>query len=240
MRADDPSWPYQDPSGDNPDWAAGNGHPSWPAGSNGQDWTAGDDSWLGGSNGPNWAAGDDRWPGSDSPPAWPYGEDHPSWPAGSNGPNWTAGDDRWPGGDNPPAWPYGEDHPSWPAGSDRPDWPRGGGRPASQGREAAAGPQHDPRRPTAPPSAPAARVRVPAGGPDGTQQWPGQSAMPADAAAPYYEVAFGDGRVQVLLPSASQDWPTGADAGSADMRQLTGEGPAELLDPVRQDAGGFR
>ncbi len=45
MRADETSWPYNDPGGDEPDWATGDGHPSWPANGNGQDWTAGDDSW---------------------------------------------------------------------------------------------------------------------------------------------------------------------------------------------------
>ncbi|MGN6174640.1 MAG: hypothetical protein ACTHPS_17100 [Streptosporangiaceae bacterium] len=76
---------------------------------------------------------------------------------------------------------------------------------------------------------PGARMRVPAdGGPDGAAQWSGQHA--AGAAPPSnYEVAFGNGPVQVLLPSAGQEWPAGA-----------GEGPAELHDPVQQDAGGFQ
>src|SRR5207344_1529330 len=163
---------------------------SWPyhdPGSDAPDWAAG-------GNGQDWTAGDDSWPGG-------------------NGQDWTAGDDSWSAGGNPPGWPYGEDHPSWPAGSDHPGWPRAGGGSASQGREPAAALHHDPRSPTAPPPAPVARrVRVPAGGgPEGTQQW---SAQPGPAAGtappPYYEVAFGEGRVQLLAPSANQDWPAGA------------------------------
>src|SRR6478609_6947655 len=72
MRADETSWPYNNPGGDEPDWAAGDGHPSWPANGNGQNWTAGDDSWPVNGNGPGW----------------PYGEDHPSWPAGGNTQDW--------------------------------------------------------------------------------------------------------------------------------------------------------
>ena len=59
MRADETSWPYNNPGGDEPDWAAGDGHPSWPASGNGQDWTAGDDSWPANGNGQDWTAGDD-------------------------------------------------------------------------------------------------------------------------------------------------------------------------------------
>src|SRR6516162_512570 len=92
MRADETSWPYNNPGGDEPDWAAGDGHPSWPANGNGQDWTAGDDSWPANGNGQNWTAGDDSWPVTGNGPAWPYGEDHPSWPAGGNGQDWPRTD----------------------------------------------------------------------------------------------------------------------------------------------------
>ena len=81
MRADETSWPYNNPGGDEPDWAAGDGHPSWPANGNGQNWTAGDDSWPANGNGQDWTAGDDSWPvnGNGNGQDWPYGEDHPSW-----------------------------------------------------------------------------------------------------------------------------------------------------------------
>ena len=84
MRADETSWPYHNPGGDEPDWAAGDGHPSWPANGNGQDWTAGDDNWPANGNGQDWTAGDDSWPvnGNGNRQDWPYGEDHPSYPAG--------------------------------------------------------------------------------------------------------------------------------------------------------------
>src|SRR6266550_2389583 len=199
MRADETSWPYNNPGGDEPDWAAGDGHPSWPASGDGQDWTAGDD-------------------------------------------NWTAGDDNWPGSGNGQDWPYGEDHPSWPAGGNTQDWPRAGGGPATPRREPAAALHHDPRVPTAPPppAAPVARVRVPAnGGPDGAQQRPAPRGA-GRAEAPYYEVAFGEGRVQVLVPSDDQDSPAGVRPGTGEMPQLAVEDPAELLDPVRRDPGGFR
>src|SRR5437762_1053462 len=167
--------------------------------------------------------------------SWPYnapGRDNPDWSADNGSADdgrqdWTAGDDNWPPNGASPGWPYGEDHPSWPA-SGGPDWPRADGGSPPRGREPAAAPRHDPRSPTTLPPAPGPRVRVPAdGGPDGAAQWSGQYA--AGSAPPSnYEVAFGSGPVQVLLPSAGQDWPAGA-----------GERPAELHDPGQQDAGGF-
>ncbi|HEY3035721.1 MAG TPA: hypothetical protein VGJ54_13830 [Streptosporangiaceae bacterium] len=176
--------------------------------------------------------------------SWPYnapGRDDPDWSADNGSaddgrPDWTAGDDNWPPNGASPGWPYGEDHPSWPA-SGGSDWLRAGGGSSPRGREPAAAPRHDPRSPTTLPPAPGPRVRVPAdGGPDGAAQWSGQYA--AGAAPPSnYEVAFGNGPVQVLLPSAGQEWPAGADAG--EMPHFAGERPAELHDPVQQDAGGF-
>ena len=177
MRADETSWPYNNPGGDEPDWAAGDGHPaarqrqrpgldhgddSWPANGNGQDWTAGDDSWPVNGNGN----------GQD----WPYGEDHPSYPANGNGQDWTAGDDKWPVNGNGPAWPYGEDHPSWPPAAT----PRTGRAPVAD--PSRHGGSRRPHCTTTPACrrhrrrqrAPVARVRVPAnGGPDGAQQRPG-------------------------------------------------------------------
>ena len=176
--------------------------------------------------------------------SWPYnapGRGDPDWSADNGSaddgrPDWTAGDDSWPPNGASPGWPYGEDHPSWPA-SGGPDWPRADGGSPPRGREPAAAPRHDPRSPTTLPPAPGPRVRVPAdGGPDGAAQWSGQYA--AGSAPPSnYEVAFGSGPVQVLLPSAGQEWPAGADAG--EMPHFAGERPAELHDPGQQDAAGF-
>src|SRR5262249_25155972 len=131
---------------------------------------------------------------------------------------------------------------SWPAGNgpgrtadgDHPSWPRAGGGPAPRGREPAAARRHDPRSPTAPPPAPMGRVPVPAGGgPGGMGQWAGQQAA-AGTAPPYYEVAVGNGPVQVMLPPTTQESPT----GTGEMPQFTGESLAGLRDPVRQDAAG--
>ena len=102
---------------------------------------------------------------------------------------------------------------------------------------------HDPRVPMAPPppAAPVSRVRVPASGePDGAHLRSGPQGAAGPAGAPYYEVAYGEGRVQVLVPSADQDYPSDVRAGTREMPQLAAQSPAELLDPVRQDAGAFR
>jgi hypothetical protein len=172
------------------------------------------------------------------PAGWPYqdpGGDDPDWTGGGDHPDWTAGDDGWPAGGASPGWPYGGDHPSWPASSDHPDWPRGGGS-AVPGREPPAV-RHDGHRRAASPPAPAAPVRVPAGDePDEARHWSGQQG----AAAAYYDVAAGDGWVQVLLPSDSQHWPAAADGSTGQLPQITANGPAGLLDPVRQDIGGFQ
>jgi hypothetical protein len=262
MRADDASWPYHDPSGEDPDWTPAGGrsgwaagidhpsdidHPSFPAGGNGRNRAAGDDSWP--SGGGNWPYGEEHpsWPADDSRPAgWPYGEDHPSWPAGNTGPNWTAGDDSWVAGNESwtagdegwmagnggePDWPYGEDHPSWPAGG-----PGGGGGPAAPRREPEPTMHHDTRRAVAPRQAPAGRVRGPAtGGPDAAPQWAG----PGDVAAPGLEAVAGNGPVQVLAPSAGQDWAAGGRVSTGELRRITGESAAEMPDPFGQAAGGF-
>src|SRR5215831_17364725 len=192
MRADETSWPYPNPGGDEPDWAAGDGQPSWPADGIRQDWAAGDDRWAR--------------PGS-SGPSLPYGDDHPSWPAGGNGQ----------------------------------DWPRADGGPAAPRREPAAQMHHDPGVPMAPPPPPVSRVRVQATGePDRSQQRSGPRGAADPAGAPYYEVAFGEGRVQVLVPPADQDYPADVRAGTGEMPQLAAQNPAELLDPVRQDTSAFR
>src|SRR5215470_13430683 len=80
MRADEASWPYGNPGGDEPDWAAGEGHPSWPAEGNGQNWTAGDDSWPANGNPQDWTAGDDSWPAGGSAQDWPRADGGPAAP----------------------------------------------------------------------------------------------------------------------------------------------------------------
>jgi len=228
MRADPARWPYNDPGNDDPDWTAGVGQTGW---------TAGDDSWPGGATGPNWTAGDDSWTGGGgASPGWPYGEDHPSYPA-SNDPPGSPGY-----GGATPGWPYGENHPSYPASNDPPGSPGYGG-PGAPGREPAPARDRNGRQAAGPAPARAAQTRIQAGGglnemhgAGRAQQWPGQQA--ADAAA-YYDAAAGDSRVQVL-PPANQDWQASAGVGTGEMPTITANGPAELLDPVRQNGEGFR
>ena len=151
--------------------------------------------------------------------SWPYSDsDEPGWP-------YSAGEDR-------PSWPYpgGQDHRSWPAGGGRSVVPR----------EPAAALPDDNRWQTAA----AMRRRAPAGRAlDGTQR---RSGHRATAAGPVprgnYEIPFGGGRTQVIPgePAAvSQQWAAPPAAGVGEVRQPPGEGPVELLDPLRRDAGGF-
>src|SRR5262249_35194144 len=140
-----------------------------------------------------------------------------------------------------PSWPVSS-RPDWTADGDHPSWPREGGGSAPRGREPTAAPRHDPRSPTAPPPAPVGRGPVPAGRGPGAAGGGGDPRAArgrgAGAAPPYYEVAVGDGPVQVMLPPTNQEWPAGT--GTGQMPQLSGEGLAELRDPVRQDAAGSR
>jgi hypothetical protein len=148
----------------------------------------------------------------------------------------------WPYSDSDePGWPYSaeEDRPSWPypSGQDHPSWPAGGGGSAVPRELAAALPDDDRWQ-----AAAAMRRRVPAGrAVDGTQR---RSGHPATAAGPVprgnYEIPFGGGRAQVVPgepAGAGQQWAAPPVAGVGEVRQLAGEGPAELLDPVRRDAG---
>ena len=150
----------------------------------------------------------------------------------------------WPHSDSDePCWPYsaGEDRPSWPypGGQDHRSWPAGGGRSVVP-REPAAALPDDNRWQTAA----AMRRQAPAGRAlDGTQ---GRSGHRATAAGPVprgnYEIPIGGGRTQVIPgePAAvSQQWAAPPAAGVGEVRQPPGEGPVELLDPLRRDAGGF-
>jgi vacuolar-type H+-ATPase subunit H len=149
----------------------------------------------------------------------------------------------WPYSDSDePGWPYSaeEDRPSWPypGGQDHPSWPAGGGGSAVPREPAAALPDDDRWQ-----TAAAMRMRVPAGrARDGTQR---RSGHRPTAAGPVprgnYEIPSGDGRTQVAPgePAAGQQWAAPRVAGVREVLQLPREGPAELLDPLRRDPGGF-
>ena len=151
-------------------------------------------------------------------PGWPY-PDHPSWPASDLGRPLT-----------------GDDYPSWPAADPGGGWAgpggpaaRPGGPPPGRGRPATAGTagpapapavHHDPtpRQPVAQvPPARGRHVRVPAGyarhpapADDTPQRWSAQLARTTGPIPQtYYDLAFGDGRLQVMLtetPGAGQGW----------------------------------
>jgi hypothetical protein len=124
----------------------------------------------------------------------------------------------WPYSDSDePGWPYSaeEDRPNWPypGGQDHPSWPAGGGRSAVPREPAAALPDDNRWQTAAGP--------VPRGN---------------------YEIPFGGGRPPVIFgePAAvAPQWAAPPVAGVGEVRQPPGEGPVELLDPVRRDAGGF-
>ena len=211
-------------------------HPSWPAGATDGDW-------------PQPGTDYGRWPATEDRPGSFEGADHPSWP--------TSDASGWQQGAADPSWPYpGADHPSWPAGAaggdwpqpgaDYPSWPAGGpgsgwvpthGEGAWQQRQAPVVQHHDERWQTAapvPPRAPVPATRWeyparPSGAHAKTGQWSAKLARTQDAAPQtYYELAFGDGRLQVMLtepPAARQEWATGAHA-----RQV------EVLEPPRGQA----
>jgi hypothetical protein len=224
-------------------YVPGTDHPSWPAGADAGDWPqpgtdypswpAGDQAdWFGEANQPHWSGADQAgWPadgaaggrpadGAD--PSWPYpGADHPSWPAGA---------DR---GD----WPQpGTDYPSWPAGGPGGDWVPAGGEATWSHREAPTTQHHDERWQTQTPVSPRAPVPVtrweyparPAGAHAKTQQWSAQLARTQDPVAQtYYDLAFGDGRLQVMLtepPAAERGWAGGGHARPVEVIEH-GSGP---------------
>ena len=205
--ANEPDWPYPD-------------HPSWPAGSTGRPLTPDHPSWP--ASGVGRPIGYGRHDGT--PPDVPY-RDHPSWPAGDAGR--VASDD----------------YPSWPAGGPGGRWAASAGRPPAGGaphHELATEPvpavHHDPypRRPA--PHVPPARgrhVRGPAGygyprtgvpADDIPQRWSAQLARnTGPIPQTYYDLAFGDGRLQVVLtetPGGDPGWA----AGGGNTLQLPGPG----------------
>ena len=254
---DEPSWLTG--RDDHPDWPAGGGdHPSWPAGS--QDPGLGGGAGGGdypngplvaktpagrlagattpvpaGSQDPGWPAGGDypSWPEGGVDPGWPPapesgldgGGDHPSWPAGGGGePGWaaaaaTARTGRLAGATTPAGPPVAKTPAGPPA--DYLSWPDGGGAVLPE-REPVAAMHHDDRVASGPPSAPMPRVRVPAGG-HPTEHNSGQHRRP------WQRHRRRDHITKAARPRAGRRTPE----PSGDVMQLTGDSPAELLDPVR-------
>jgi len=204
-------------------------HPSFPGGSY-----------------PGGPGADPRWPGPN-----PRLTDHPSFPGGS-----------YPGAPSPD--PRLTDHPSFPGadprypgarrpGADHSSWPGSTGGPAGPRRQASPEPQdgHPPR--AASPQAAGARTAAgiwgppdapPGGATDRTQQSSTQVARTAGAATQaYQDVAFGDGRLPVVLtgtPAVGWAGATGLDARPEDLVQLAGGQTAQLADAIRRDAGEFQ
>jgi len=176
------------------------------------------------------AAGDDGQAGGPDPQGWPY-PDHPSWPASDLGrpvadddyPSWPATD---PGGGR-----AGRGGPAARPGGPIPEG--GSGLPQRERLEPAPTVHHGPAPGQAVAQVPPARgrhVRAPAGypgaaGPVGEtpQRWSAQLARTTGPIPQtYYDLAFGDGRLQVVLteaPGANQGWGSPA---ATNMLQLTG------------------
>jgi hypothetical protein len=216
--SDGQDWPYPD-------------HPAWPAGDRGRALTPDHPSWPATDLGrPVGTAVDYGRPASADRTGWPY-PDHPSWPASDLG--------------RPLA---DDDYPSWPAAEPGGGWAGPGGPPARPGGSPPGGgaglPQrerlgpapapavhHDPNPRQPAPQVPPARgrhVRAPAGysshpGADDTPQpWSAQLARTTGPIPQtYYDLAFGDGRLQVVLTEAPADQGRAGPAAT-NVLQLTG------------------
>jgi hypothetical protein len=225
----------QTTSGEGPDWLYPD-HPSWPANGPGSPLTPDHPSWPATDLGPPvGVAADYGRTGAPDRPGWPY-PDHPSWPAsGLSRPLADDDDSGWPATD-----PRGDEGgPSGPAA--HPGGPPAGGgadlpRRERLGAAAAPGVHHDPapRQPvTQVPPARGRHVRAPVGysgrpGHDGSaddaqQRWSAQLARTTGPIPQtYYDLAFGDARLQVVLteaPGADQGWGQPA---ATNVLQLTG------------------
>jgi hypothetical protein len=229
---DHPSWPV---GSERPDWPQpGTDYPSWPANANQPDWPGDGDqqSWFEG-------AADPRGPAGATDPYWSYpGADHPSWPAGAGGADWPQ---------------PGADYPSWPAGAPGGGWAPERGGSAWQRQEAPVVQHHDERWQAARPPAPVASAPVPAtrsGYPAKryagahAKTWSAKLARTQDAAPQtYYELAFGDGRLQVMLtepPTAEGGWTTSRHARPVGVLQLGSEQAAPVVEEDLRNSDSLR
>jgi hypothetical protein len=161
----------------------------------------------------------------------PPGADYPSWPAGAGDPDWVPGADHpsWPAGADGPDWPQpGTDYSGWPAGDPGYGWSPDSGGASRPQLEPAVVRHHEQRRQT-PAPVPATRYEYPypatppGDGRAGTQRWSARLARTQDTAAQtYHELAFGDGRLQVMLtepPAADDEWMTGGQGRTVEVLQ---------------------
>ena len=233
-----------------PDWSYfGDDHPSWPVGSEGPGWP------QPGTDYPNWPANADHsgWSGDDGQQGWFEGGPDPRGPAGVTDPYWSypaADHPSWPAGAGGADWPQpGADYPSWPAGAPGGGWAPGHGGSAWSQQEAPVAHYYDERRQTAGQPAPVASARVPAtrsGYPAKryvgahAKTWSAQLARTQDTATQtYYELAFGDGRLQVMLtepPKSGQEWTTGMHAQRLEANDFRNSDAVQIAERILSDA----
>jgi hypothetical protein len=205
--------------------------PGWPQpGADYSSWSGdgGDSGWIEGAVDPRGSAG-----GAD--PNWSYpGADHPSWPAGAGGADWPQ---------------PGADYPGWPADAPGGGWAPERGGSAWSRQEAPVAQHHDERRQTARQSAPVASAPLPAtrsGYPAKryvgahAKTWSAQLARTQDTATQtYYELAFGDGRLQVMLtepPKTAQAWASGGHARPLEADDLRNSDAVQVAERILSDA----
>ena len=250
-RTTDPRPGYRPDSQAEPDaepgWSYfGEDHPSWPVGSEGPDWPQpGTDypSWPANADHSGWSGdgGQQGWSEGAADPHWSYpAADHPSWPAGAGGADWPQ---------------PGADYPSWPAGAPGGGWAPERGGSAWSPQEAPVAQHHDERQqpasvasaPVA--SAPVASAQVPAtrsGYPARryvgahAKTWSAQLARTQDTATQtYYELAFGDGRLQVMLtepPKTGHAWALGGHARPLESDDLRNSDAVRIAERILSDA----
>jgi len=228
------------------DWSYfGNDHPSWPVGSEGPGWPqAGTDypSWSGDGDQQAWFEGtvDPRGSAGGADPHWSSpSADHPSWPAGAGGADWPQ---------------PGADYPSWPAGAPGEGWAPERGGSAWRRQEAPVAQHHDERWQAAGRQAAVATAQVTSAPVPATRQgypakryvgahaktWSAQLARTQDTATQtYYELAFGDGRLQVMLtepPKTAQAWASGGHARPLEADDLRNSDAVQVAERILSDA----